>query len=257
MVDAMKCYRCNSWPCGCADGQTIIHGDCRELLPVIPDVDVVLTDPPWLARTKPIKRRTHLGVAKSVNESLGIGYGSIGDFDAEVISKAADKCSDIFVICGFKELGQVIAALEPIRGVFIWHKPNGGITVAYPAPLDTAYIAWGARGKSKITGYQHWRSCVFSFAVPTAGCISSGERILTEKNGPAAHPAQGPVALYAELLKPGEGSVLDLYVGTGTTLVACKKLGRQGIGIEKEERYCEIAANRLRQSVLDFGGDAA
>jgi site-specific DNA-methyltransferase (adenine-specific) len=97
---------------------------------------------------------------------------------------------------------------------------------------------------------------VFSYAVPTAGCISNGERILTEKNGPAAHPAQGPVALYQELLKPGDGPVIDLYMGTGTTLVACKKLGRRGYGIEREEKYCEMAANRLRQGVLDFGATA-
>ncbi len=232
-------------------GITIYHGDCREVLPTIEPVELVLTDPPWMAREDKIKRRGHTGVAKQVNQSRGIGYGSIGKFDADIISLASEKCRDIFVICGFKELGRVINCLEPIRGVFVWHKPNGGISVAYPAPLDTAYIVWGAN-KSKITGYQHWKSCVFSIAVPTAGCITNGERILTEKNGPAAHPAQGPIALYHQLLKPSSGAVLDMYMGTGTTLRAAKDLGRRAIGIEIEERYCEIAARRLDQEVFNF-----
>lgn len=223
---------------------TIYLGDCREILPQLEPVDFCLTDPPWIARKDKITRRAG-GVATVVNPSQGIGYGTIGEFDQKTQF-------DMLVICGFKELGQVIAVLEPIRGVLIWHKPNGGISVAYPCPLDTAYIVWGARGKSKITGFQHWRSGVFSIPVPTAGCITNGERILTEPNGPAAHPCQGPINLYLELEKPMIGTILDPFMGSGTTLRAAKDLGRKAIGIEIEERYCEIAARRLAQEVLNL-----
>lgn len=229
---------------------TIWHGDCREILPELGEVDFVLTDPPWMARKDKIQRRAG-GVAKIHNPSLGIGYGTIGEFDASAIEAAFSICRfDMLTICGYKELGTVINVFEPIRGVFIWHKPNGGISVAYPCPLDTAYIVWGCREKSKISGFQHWKSGVFSISVPTAGCISNGERILTEANGPAAHPCQGPLNLYLELLKPMDGLILDPYMGSGTTLRAAKDLGRKAIGIEIEERYCEIAANRLSQEVL-------
>jgi site-specific DNA-methyltransferase (adenine-specific) len=245
----LKCYRCSAWPCVCKDGQTIIHGDCREVLPLLEPVDLVLTDPPWIARKDGVTHRGK-GVAKTYQVSTGISYGTIGYFDQQVLKLAFTKTiHDMLVICGYKELGQVIDVLSPIRGVFIWHKPNGGISVAYPSPLDVAYIVWGAH-KSKLTGYMHWKSGVFSYAVPTAGCISNGERVLASENGKAAHPSQGPVALYRELLKPTNGSVIDIYLGTGTTLRACKDLGRRGIGIEIEERYCEIAAKRLRQEVL-------
>ena len=234
------------------DGITIYHGDCREILPQLEPVDLVLTDPPWMARSDQITRRSK-GVAKVLQPSRGIGYGSIGEFDQSILSMAfTTTLHDMLVICGYKELGAVIACLEPIRGCFIWHKPNGGISVAYPTPLDVAYIVWGAH-KSKLTGYQHWKSGVFSYPVPTAGCVSNGERFLEGINGKAKHPCQGPLALYRELLKPGKGSVLDIYMGTGTTLRAAKDLGRQAIGIEIEEKYCEIAANRLRQKVLPFG----
>ena len=230
-------------------GIKIFHGDCREILPHLDPVDLVLTDPPWIARSGKITRKSG-GVAKVVSPSEGIGYGSIGKFDPSVLSLAFQKTkADILVICGYKELGRVIGCLEPIRGVFVWHKPNGGISVSYPAPLDLAYIVWGAH-KSKITGFQHWKSCVFSHPVPSAGCVSNGERFTECKNGKATHPAQGPITLYRELLKPGDGPVLDPYMGTGTTLRAAKDLGRKAIGIEIEERYCEIAAERLRQEVL-------
>jgi site-specific DNA-methyltransferase (adenine-specific) len=251
-VKLPNCYRCGNQPCTCSDGCTIYHADCREVLPLLEpgSVDLVLTDPPWIARKDQITRPRSKGVANVVEPSRGIGYGNIGQFNTAVLESAFSiTAHDMLVICGYKELGNVIAVMKPIRGCFIWHKPNGGISVAYPSPLDVAYIVWGAH-KSKLTGYQHWKSGVFSIPVPTAGCVSNGERFLERPRGKALHPAQGPLRLYRELLKPGEGLVLDPYIGTGTTLRACKDLGRKGIGIEIEEKYCEIAAQRLEQGVL-------
>ena len=73
------------------------------------------------------------------------------------------------------------------------------------------------------------------------------------------HPTQKPMALMMHILltMSREGDlVLDPFMGSGTTLRAAKDLGRKAIGIEMSERYCEVAANRLAQEVLDFGGAA-
>jgi len=236
------------------DAVTIYHGDCREILPQLEPVDLVLTDPPWITSNFNSDRAGH-GVAKLVRGTRHLKYGAIGEFDSALLSQVSQYCVDMLVICGFKELGAVISTLAPIRGCFIWHKPNGAITHAYPTPLDIAYIVWGCKTKSRLIGYQHWKSGVFRFSTPSAGCISNGERILLEENGPAAHPCQGPVKLYSQLIKPDcFKTILDPFMGSGTTLRAAKDLGRKAIGIEIEEKYCEIAARRMAQEVLNFGG---
>lgn len=228
-------------------------GDCLDILPELEagSVDAVVTDPPWIARADKITRRAG-GVAAVIEPSTGIGYGTIGEFSTEALQMAFGACKfDMLVICGFKELGQVISVLEPIRGVFVWHKPNGGISVAYPCPLDTAYIVWGAH-TSKITGYQHWRSGVMSHSVPTAGCISNGERVLLEHNGKAAHPCQGPLSLYLQLVGPMPDTILDPFMGSGTTGVACVRTGRKFIGIEIEPKYFQIAVKRIETELDRF-----
>ena len=72
------------------------------------------------------------------------------------------------------------------------------------------------------------------------------------ERGTSFHPCQKPVALMRWCLSFCDGTILDPFMGSGTTLRAAKDLGRQAIGIEIEEKYCEIAANRLRQKVLAF-----
>lgn len=225
----------------------LVCGDSLEILPTLEagSVDFVITDPPWISRRSSITRRSG-GVASTIDPSLGMAYGSIGEFSAKAISLAFGVCRhDMMVICGYREIGQVIAALEPIRGIFIWHKPNGGISVIYPSPLDVAYIVWSAH-TSKITGFQHWKSQVMSHSVPTAGCISNGERLLERPRGKAAHPAQGPISLYMQLMTPMRGSILDPYMGTGTSGVAAIRHGLPFIGIERDQRYFDMATRRIQ-----------
>lgn len=77
---------------------------------------------------------------------------------------------------------------------------------------------------------------------------------LGREHGKTGHPAPFPLSLPMRvLLTTGSKTVLDPFAGSGTTLLAAKDLGRNAIGIEIEERYCEIAAKRCAQEVIDFG----
>jgi hypothetical protein len=123
--------------------------------------------------------------------------------------------------------------LPDVSGWLVWDKER-------PAELDqaTAELAWTNCVKG-VRVFRHlWN-----------GMMRASE------NEPLSHPTQKPVALMKWVLQlkwVREGTVLDPFMGSGTTLRAAKDLGRKAIGIEIEEKYCEIAANRLRQEVFAF-----
>jgi site-specific DNA-methyltransferase (adenine-specific) len=204
-------------------GITIYHGDCREVLPTLPDasVDLVLTDPPY-----------------------GIGKAE-WDFDIwPLLTDAANECARILKDSGIcfwfgaiSELPRLIEATSaiPYRWTFIWYAPNnmqhGNIGFAKYTPALVL-----ARGKA-------WRDMQDLRSVPIP-CRSIDKML---------HPTVKPLALIHYLAEKGckEGeTILDPFMGSGTTLRAAKDLGRKAIGIEIEERYCEIAAKRLQQEVL-------
>ena len=201
------------------DGITIYHGDCREILPELPKCDLLLTDPPYGMNYKP--GSVHLG---SVDWSPVIGDDE--PFDPRFLPLSEPAC--LF----------------------------GANFYASRLPDSGGWLCWDKRTRDGMSVRSSecefiWTNFIRSpkvFRFMWSGAFRDGEG-----HGNHLHPTQKPVELIAWVLhqSPG-GSVIDPFMGSGTTLVAAKKFGRKAIGIEIEEKYCEIAVKRLAQKVLDF-----
>ena len=201
------------------NGITIYHGNCREILPQLDPVDLVLTDPPYGLGDK------WRGGAGGKKSSWKIPQEEAMSWDMDVVDGVENlpNISDSII------WGGNYYNLPPSRCWLIWDKKMNDTWTT-----GQAEMAWTTLDRPIR---------VFRMAQCEA-----------HQNMDKQHPAQKPVGLMKWCLKWHDGDVvLDPFMGSGTTLVACKELGRKAIGIELEEKYCEIAVKRLAQEMLPFG----
>jgi DNA modification methylase len=208
-------------------GITIYHGDCREILPTLPRCDLLLTDPPY-----------GIGWSRGLNNQRASKAhpGIVNDEDTSCRDEALEILGDIPGVV----FGSFYAAYPSrLKQVLVWRKPSDtgivGCVTGFRRDAEPIFLvgSWPLRTAFRSSVIESWR----------------GNRSYTTGD----HPHAKPLELLTEILMLSvEGSVIDPFMGSGTTLVAAKNLGRKAIGIEIEERYCEIAAKRLSQEVLDF-----
>ena len=226
-----------------ADGITIYHGDCMEVLPSLgaPVADMLLTDIPYGEVTRPCG-------------NFGDSARSFDKGDADLVTFELDAFVAM-VVLACRSSFYVFCGIEQVSPLTVLFKQRG---------LTTRHGLWIKSNPSPVNGEHLWLSghenCVFARA-PLAPfsehCAPPHWRypVGTSKR----HPTEKPRALFDRLVlassKPGE-TVLDPCAGSGTALEAALQLGRRAIGVELNEEYCEIAAKRLAQGVLDFGGAA-
>jgi DNA modification methylase len=186
---------------------TIYHGDCRDILPGLPRVDLLLTDPPY-------------GIGLAANPFRQKHARSSWD-DAPVDVELLEQCiahATHSIVWGGNYFG-----LPAHQRFLVWDKEQ-------PEDFSSAMVeqAWTTLSgpaklfRRRVVSYQKW------------------------------HPTQKPVELmrWCLSLAPEAHTILDPFMGAGTTLVAAKEAGRRVVGVEIEERYCEIAALRCSQEVL-------
>lgn len=230
-------------------GITIYHGDCREVLPQIPAswFGLILTDPPYSPAT-----HTGARTRKSAENSMDNVLIDFAPMTIEEI-KAALGVAAIRLrrwMISFMDWRYMVE-LESSPPEFmrfirfgVWVKPNG-------APQFT--------GDRPATG---WEAIAIMHKHYPAGDIAlawNGGGARAVWDFPVVHgqhPAEKPLHLCKQLIRQFKDEcvapIVDPFMGSGTTLLAAKSLGYAAIGIEIEEKYCEIAAKRLSQEVLQF-----
>lgn len=235
------------------DGQIQIwHGDCRDVFPYLDprSVDLLLTDPPYASGAR-------RDAEKSVRGSM------LREFDD------ADWFShDAMTTWGFSWfLRSVLTDLRPVLTIgahmYIfsdWRQTPSvygmveatGYRVNHCLVWDKEHFGMGAYWRN-----QHENIIFASNGMPE-GMVDRGMgsvlRCKTVSSSARVHPTEKPSGLMRQIIQaaPG-GTILDPFMGSGPTLRAAKDLGRKSIGIEIDERNCEIAVRRLQQSVLPLG----
>lgn len=231
---------------------TIYHGDCFDVLAELDGIDAVITDPPYSSGGAFRGDRMQQTSAKYMNSgTLAYRPDFAGDnrdqrsflaWCALWMNAARNASRPGAAIAAFIDWRQLPTMTDAVqaggwtwRGVAVWSKKYGRPN---PAGFSSAaeFLVWGTNGPAdERENYP-------------AGVIECQKPPAKERTHAAQKPE--PVMRWAVgLALPGQ-TVLDPFMGSGTTLRAAKDMGCRGIGIEVEERYCEIAANRLAQEVL-------
>lgn len=221
------------------DAVTIYHGDCREILPSLAPIPLVLTDPPY-------------GVGVKYGDGYDDSPKTYWPWFHDTLRVMRGSARTLI----FTHRVKALAEIHEWDWIGVWNKPYAG----------------GARiGNSPVL--PHWEP-IFMFGIHALGVHGqhaadvftvsphkTGEpagdigRAKWEKANHVGHPCPKPLELYSRLIQaftqPGD-LVVDPFMGSGTTLRAAKDLGRKAVGIEIEERFCSSAAARLQQEVMDF-----
>jgi site-specific DNA-methyltransferase (adenine-specific) len=199
-------------------------GDCREILPTVPRVDAVVTDPPYGMGWNTDSTRFSGGQRVDRGEGRS-DWGAIKQ-DAEPFDPLPWLQFDHVVMWGANHY----AARLPIGTTLVWLKKAPHLFETF---LSDAEIGWQKGG--------HGVYCHFEQFPPPSR--------MAEHDGTVAHPTQKPIGLMSWCIeRTRAATILDPFMGSGTTGVAAVKLGRKFIGIEIEPKYFDIACRRIEQA---------
>lgn len=257
----MRCYRCSSWPCTCQDGIALVHGDCREVARGLGRFDVVLADPPY-------------GETSLNWDSWPVGWVS-------AVAALLPRSGSLWCFGSARMFLAQHAEFTGLRFVqdVVWEKHNGSgfLVDRFRRVHESAYhwapagIPWGETYKrpqfthdavAKVVRKKerpaHWHG---KTGPTTYVSQDGGPRMMRSVlhvrscHGKARHPTEKPLGVLTPLLDyscPPGGRVLVPFAGCGSELEAAKQLGLRAVGVEASERWCEVAAERLRAGWLDF-----
>jgi DNA modification methylase len=221
------------------DGQAVIYcGDAREVLVDAEVVaDALITDPPYSSGGFQETGKAGGSIGTRTDEIIRFDNLSTRGYERLMreVLRHCNQVDEAFVFTDWRMWTVTFDALEAagwrVRNMLVWDKRRMGMGM--PWRNQHELIAYGKQLPGSIVSGKH------------------GNVLSINRSGNANHPTEKPAELIQTILSNSEADrIVDPFMGSGTTLVAAKNLGRRAIGIEIEERYCEIAARRLSQGVL-------
>jgi site-specific DNA-methyltransferase (adenine-specific) len=210
-------------------GITIYHDDCRSILPLLDPVDLVLTDPPY---------------------NCGKDYGTYKDnlpqsqyekFIGSVIAQSFSLAGNNIALYSDSHRFKMFWDIMPTASPIFLHIEAGGFANSQHIRQDHHVILTTATSKQSTSSI--WKK---------TGALREGYFFKEPKTGHPCQTSARAMSTFISFFTYPNNTILDPFMGSGTTLVAAKQLGRKAIGIEIEEKYCEIAVQRLAQEVLDL-----
>jgi len=230
------------------DAVTIYHGDCLTVMGDIPagSVATVMTDPPYSSGARQSAQlRSRKGLRRASGkhgEWFGIdnltshGFTMLVRLFGVEAYRVAKLDGHLFSFIDWRQWPVLAGAIESagwsLRACLVWDKCHFGMGNGFRQQAE--FVVHASKGTAD-NFVRHDMGTVFRYS--------------RDRDDP--HPTTKPLSLMGDLLSAiPSGTVLDPFMGSGTTLRAAKDLGRKAIGIEIEEKYCEIAAQRMQQEVL-------
>ena len=209
------------------DYVTLYHGDCLELTEWT-SADVLVTDPPY-----------------GYSHKSGGGPRGSASWKNTTIQNDGDTTARDDVLAAWGDRPAIMFGSwkrpkpNATRAVLIWDKGEaagmGDLSMPWKPNWEEVYILGHGFAGKRDSG------------------VLLGHRVISWESSGRMHPHQKPTSLMESLIaKCPPGIIADPFAGSGSTLVAARNLGRRAVGVELEEKYCEIIANRLSQGAFDF-----
>ena len=210
------------------DHVTLYHGDCLELTDWL-QADVLVTDPPY-----------------GYSHKSGGGPRGSASWKNTTIQNDGDTTARDDVLAAWGDRPAIMFGSwkrprpERTKALLVWdkggHAGMGDLSMPWKPNFEDVYVMGSGFQGSRDSG------------------VISGHRVAASESAGRVHPHEKPLSLMTYLVdKCPPGVIADPFAGSGATLLAARNLGRRAIGVELEEKYCEIIANRLSQGAFDFG----